>query len=277
MVAEAEQLTTRLRELGPPVVALSGGVDSAVVAKAAALAWGVAALAVTGVSASLAAAERAAAADAARAAGIRHEFLPTDEFANPLYIANDGSRCYHCKTELYGRLAELAAARGFAVVLSGANADDLGDFRPGLAAAAERGVRHPLADLGFGKPAIRALAELWGLPNHAKPASPCLASRIAVGVEATPERLARVEAAEELLRAAGVPHGRVRVHPGEHARLEVPLAELPWLAAEPCRGDLARGLKALGFQFVSLDLEGFRSGGLNILTPADIRARFASA
>jgi uncharacterized protein len=160
------------------------------------------------------------------------------------------------------------------VVCSGANLDDRGDYRPGLKAAAEHAVRHPLQEAGMAKADVRALARAWGLPTWDKPASPCLSSRLAPGVEVTGERTARVEAAEEYLHALGLRECRVRLHEGELARIEVPPAELARLAAPEVRGPLARRLRELGFAFVTLDLEGFRSGSLNTLVSLETKRLF---
>jgi uncharacterized protein len=251
-------------------VAFSGGVDSAVVAAAAFRALADRAVAVTGASASLAEGELDEARRLARHIGIRHVVLQTGELANPDYVSNGPDRCYHCKSELYTRLAGLADRLGVAVVLSGANADDLGDYRPGLAAAREHGVASPLAECGFSKADVRALAAEWGLPAWDKPATPCLSSRVAYGEEVTPERLAMIDRAEQFLRTHGLGEVRVRYHRGDLARIEVPLAALPRLCEENFRRELARHLKALGFKFVTLDLEGFRSGSLNALVPLDV-------
>lgn len=266
----AERLLAVLRSLPDVAVAFSGGVDSTVVAKAARLVQGERALAVTATSASLAQGELERATSLARAIGIRHRVIQTDEFADTAYARNDGTRCYHCKSNLYGTLERLRDEVGFAVVCSGANLDDQGDYRPGLVAAAEHGVRHPLQEAGLTKPMVRAIARHWGLPNWDKAASPCLSSRLAIGVEATAERTQRVDQAERYLRELGLGELRVRYHPGEHARIEVPLADLPRLVEPEIRSKLAAHFRSLGFQFVSLDLEGFRSGGLNVLVPAEL-------
>src|SRR5262249_29749747 len=162
--------------------------------------------------------------------GIRHLVVQTGEFADPNYTRNDGSRCYFCKSELYGRIETLLPDLGAAVICSGANLDDQGDYRPGLKAAAEHHVRHPLQEAGFTKADVRALALEWGLPTWDNPASPCLSSRLAPGVEVTRERTARVEAAEKLLHDLGWRECRVRLHEGELARVEVPAATLARLA-----------------------------------------------
>src|SRR4029077_7049552 len=168
-----------------------------------------------------------------------------------------GSRCYFCKSELYGRIETLLPKLGAAVICSGANLDDRGDYRPGLKAAAEHAVRHPLQVAGFTKAEVRALARAWDLPTWDKPASPCLSSRIAPGVEATRERTGRIEAAEAYLRSLGYRECRVRLHHGELARLEVPAADLARLAEPGVREELIGRLTELGFKYVTLDLQGF--------------------
>jgi uncharacterized protein len=265
LAEKREQLLASLTELGSCVVAFSGGVDSAVVAKAAQLALGERAIAVTGASASLAAGEAEQAGEVARQIGIRHEVLLTGEFQRPEYVRNAPDRCYHCKTELYSRLADHLAKWGVGWIVNGANADDLSDYRPGMQAAAEHRVRSPLAECGFTKDDVRQLAREWQLPVWDKPAMPCLSSRVAYGQEVTPERLAMIDAAERFMRKNGLTTVRVRYHQGDLARLEVPLEALPWLVAEPLRSQLVTELRRLGFRLIALDLEGFRSGSLNQL------------
>jgi uncharacterized protein len=250
-------------------VAFSGGIDSTVVAKAAQLALGPRAVAVTGTSASLAAGELEEARELARLIGIRHEVIATDEFSNPDYLRNAPDRCYHCKTELYTQIEGLAERLGVAVVLNGANLDDLGDYRPGMNAAAEHGVASPLAECGFRKGDVRALAAEWELPTWDKPAAPCLSSRVAYGQEVTPERLAMIDQAEQFLREVGLRMLRVRYHGGDVARLEVPLDALAKLCDATLREQLVARLKSIGFKYVTLDLEGFRSGSLNALVPIE--------
>jgi len=263
--AKRDRLIDALRDLKSVAVAFSGGIDSTVVAKAAFLALGDRAVAITADSPSVPRAEIEDAREMARQIGIRHLVVPTEEFDDPDYVRNDGARCYFCKSELYARIETLLPELGASVICSGANLDDQGDYRPGLKAAAEHAVRHPLQEAGFRKSDVRALAQAWGLPTWDKPASPCLSSRLAPGVEVTPQRTGRVEAAEAYLHELGLRECRVRLHEGELARIEVPAAALVRLAELEVRKELVRRLKDLGFQFVTLDLEGFRSGSLNAL------------
>jgi uncharacterized protein len=256
-------LEQRIAGLKSAVVALSGGVDSSLVAALAARALGPRALAVTAVSPALAGGELDGARTVAAAVGIAHETLATEERASAAYSRNDRFRCYHCKTELYTRLAALAARRGFAALLSGANADDAGDWRPGLRAAAEHGVRHPLLEAGVGKPLVRALAHRLAVPSAAKPASPCLASRIPYGTPVDPHTLARIDHAERAVRALGFSTLRVRHH-GELGRLELDQDELRALRADPARRAAAlRAIRSAGYRRAEIDERPFRSGSLN--------------
>lgn len=275
IASAADRLVAVLRAMRRVAVAFSGGVDSTVVAKGAYLALRDQAIAVTGVSDSLARGELEAARELARTIGIRHEVVATNEFGDDGYVRNDGTRCYHCKSNLYDTLAPLRAKLGFEVICSGANLDDLGDYRPGLRAAEERGIRHPLQEAGFGKSLTRAVAQWWGLPNWDRPATPCLSSRLAVGVEVTPERTKRVDEAERFLRGFGLVNLRVRHHEGDLARIEVGVESLARMVEPEIRAEIVRKFRELGFKFVSVDLEGFRSGGLNVLVPADLLAASA--
>lgn len=274
VTTKRERLLETLRALGACVVAFSGGVDSAVVAQAAALALGDRALAVTAVSPSLAAGELEQARDLARRIGIRHQVIATQELSQPQYTRNAPDRCYHCKTELYHQLRHLQRQQQLleAVIVNGANADDLSDYRPGLRAAHEQAVRSPLAECGLTKDEVRRLARAWELSAWDRPATPCLASRIAYGEEVTVERLAMIDRAEQRLRALGLGPLRVRFHSGEVARIEVPAADLSRLLAEDVRLPVVTALRDAGFKFVTLDLLGFRSGSLNVLVPVEQRA-----
>ena len=268
LAAQRDALLAVLREYGRVAVAYSGGVDSAVVAQAAHLALGSNAVAVTAVSESLAAGELEAAGELARRIGIAHRVIRTDEFADANYVRNNPDRCYFCKSELYGRLSGMLATLGVDVIASGANIDDAGDHRPGMRAAAENQVRHPLQECGFGKSTVRALALAWNLPAWDKPATPCLSSRVAYGEQVTPERVRMIDEAEQWLRLQGLRLLRVRYHKGDMARIEVPIEDLSRLASAEVRDKLVEVFRELGFKYVTLDLEGFRSGSLNaLITP----------
>ena len=261
--ASYDALCGRLAREHRVLVAFSGGADSALLAVAAHRVLGAAAVAVTAVSASLPVAERRAAAELARRHGLAHVEVCTDELTRPEYVANTGDRCFHCKSALLDALAPLTALSG-AVVALGTNLDDLGDHRPGQRAAAQRGAITPLVDAGLTKAAVRDVSRLIGLETADKPAAACLSSRIAYGDPVTADVLARIEAAEEALHGIGFPVCRVRVHAaGTVARLELPEAELDRAAAR--RADIDAALRAAGFAFCALDLQGFRSGRMNVL------------
>ena len=274
--ARADELRRLLSELPRAVVAFSGGVDSSLLAAAAVEALGDRALAVTGISYSLAPSEREEARRVATAIGIAHREIETNEMARPGYVENSPERCFECKDELYSLLDALAREDlGDAVVLDGANADDSGDFRPGRRAAKAHGVRSPLAEAGFTKAHVRALAKRLGVPTWDKPAMACLASRIPYGSEVTPEKLLQIAGAELELRKLGLRELRVRHH-DRVARVELGAAELAAALDEPLRSQIVAAVKSAGFAYVAVDLEGFRSGSMNEVLPLSL-ARAADA
>jgi uncharacterized protein len=220
------------------------------------------ALAVTGRSPSVPQAELADAPRLAGEIGADHEFLDTDELSDPNYAANPSNRCYFCKDELYTRLTVLAAQRGFSAVVNGVNADDLGDYRPGLTAAREHRVHAPLAECGINKADVRELAAALGLSIHDKPASPCLSSRVQYGESITPDKLRRIDQAEQFLKSLGFRECRVRHHDAL-ARIEIPTSELARFADAGLRQQIDRRLRELGYRYVTLDLRGLRSGSMN--------------
>jgi uncharacterized protein len=261
-MSRIEELESRIRPLGGAVVAFSGGVDSSLVAALAARALGERALAVTAVSPALASGELGGAREVARAIGIAHEEMTTDELAREGYVRNDRDRCYHCKTELYERLWGLARRRGYPAVLSGANADDLGDWRPGLRAAAEHGVVHPLLEAGVTKAEVRALARGLGIPSAEKPASPCLASRLPYGTTVDPVVLRQVDRAELALKRLGYSVLRVR-HYGELGRVELAADELPRALTPEGQAAVEAAVRSAGYELVEIDERPFSSGSLN--------------
>jgi pyridinium-3,5-biscarboxylic acid mononucleotide sulfurtransferase len=257
-----QRLEEQLSHLPSLIVAYSGGVDSAYLAYEAHHVMGDRMLAVTALSASYSARDRVEAEKCVSQFHFPHEFISTNELANPAYRSNNADRCYHCKDELFDKLDQLAGQRGIAGVAYGINQDDLGDWRPGQQAAREHKILTPLLDAGMTKADIRELSRQVDLPVWDRPASACLSSRIAYGIEVTPERLAIVEKGEEAVRALGFRQFRVRYH-DELARIEIAQDELPRALDPAMTRKFVEIFKGLGFKFVTLDLEGFRSGSMN--------------
>jgi uncharacterized protein len=262
LAAKAARLHDILAGYRSVLIAFSGGVDSAYLAIAAARALGTRALAVTADSPSYPDAHRQLALTIARDFGFAHEMIRTAELERPEYRANPANRCYYCKDELYSHLAALARTRGLAIVVDGNNADDRGDYRPGRQAAREHGVRSPLDEADLTKDDVRALARDAGLASWDQPASACLSSRIPYGQPVTDERLRQIERAEEVLRGLGFSIFRVRHH-DTVARLEIARAEMSRALDPDVNAALVSALKAIGYQYVSLDLQGYRLGSLN--------------
>jgi len=269
-------LLSQLAALPSLIVALSGGADSAYLAWAAHESLGEQALSVTALSPSYSAHDRTIVEEFVHQQGLRHEFVETRELENPAYRANAPDRCYFCKDELFSVLDEMAKTRGFSAVAYGVNADDTLDFRPGHRAATEHQVLAPLLDVGLRKAEIRFLSQRAGLPTWDRPASACLASRLPYGTEVTPERLSLVERGEAALRVLGFRQFRVRLH-DKLARVEISPEEMARAFTHEMAAAISTQLKAAGFSYVSLDLDGYRQGSLNeTLSPASHSAKAAN-
>jgi pyridinium-3,5-biscarboxylic acid mononucleotide sulfurtransferase len=263
-LAKQEKLFADLRRLNSVLVAFSGGADSAYLAWAAQRTLGERALAITALSASFSRHDREQAEAFIAATGLRHEFIATHELENPLYVANNADRCYHCKDELFDQMDALARAREFAAIAYGINADDTRDFRPGHRAANEHHVLAPLLDAELYKAEIRFLSHRAGLATWNRPASACLSSRVPYGTTVTAELLEKIDRAEAVLRALEFRQFRVRAH-GELARIEIAADELPRGFEPDVSRKISEGVKGAGFSFVTVDLEGYRQGSLNSL------------
>ncbi len=264
LLEKQEDLFTHLRGLGRVIVAYSGGTDSAYLAWAAHRVLGDDALAITADSASIPTSHKRAAEEFAAECGFRHEYISTYEFENPDYVKNDKNRCFHCKDELFTRLAAVGEQRGIENIVYGVNVDDLGDYRPGQTAAQQHHVKAPLVDAGLTKAEIRQFSRDAGLPTWDRPAAACLSSRIPYGTPVTIQNIRTVEVGEEEMKALGFRQFRTRFH-GELVRIEIAREEMEHALNMEMAGRLTELFRGLGFKFVCLDLEGYRQGSFNQL------------
>jgi len=268
--SKEQRLREIFRTLDSVIVAYSGGVDSSYVAYIANAELGPRAICITGESASLPSYQQAEIDRVVSKFGFHHEVIQTEELEHPGYQANNADRCYFCKDELYGKLEALAASRGVACIVDGSTTDDLGDFRPGRQAAKQHAVRSPLIEVSLSKSEVRELSRLADLPTWDKPASPCLSSRIAYGTTVTIERLSKIDRGEEILREFGFREFRVRHH-DTLVRLEIAPSEMDRVLRKEVVEQLAARFRELGFKYVTLDLQGFRSGSMNEVLPINIK------
>ena len=270
VIAKEERLRELFRALDSVIVAYSGGVDSSYVAYVANEELGPRAVCITGQSASLPSYQNAEIKNVVEKFGFHHEIIRTDELENPNYSANDANRCYFCKDELYNKLESVARSRGIQYIVDGSTVDDLDDYRPGRQAAKQHEVRSPLIEVGLNKNEVRELSRRATLPTWDKPASPCLSSRIAYGTTVTIERLNKIDRGEEILREFGFREFRVRHH-DTLVRLEIAASEMDRVLRKDVVEQLAARFRELGFKYVTLDLQGFRSGSMNEALPIEIK------